>query len=71
MLLKGFLPWILGLTKVLLYFFIFKATPAEYVSFQVRSLIRATTAGLHHSHRNMEAELCLRSTSQLTAMLDP
>ena len=34
-----------------LFFFFFRATPEAYGSSQARDLIRATVAGLHHSHQ--------------------
>ena len=43
-------------------------TPAAYESYQVRGLIRAVAASLHHISRS---EPRLRPTPQLTAKLDP
>ena len=53
------------------FFFFLRATYAPYGCFQAKNRIRATAAGLHHSHRNTRSELCLWLISQLTAMLDP
>ena len=67
--------------KVILFFFcfvlfclvflLFRATPMAYGSSQARSQIRATDAGLCHSHSNAGSELCLRPTLQLMAMAGP
>ena len=46
-----------------------RATPAAYGGFQVRGLIRAVAACLHHS--NAGSKLCLQPIPQLTAMPDP
>ena len=53
------------------FFFSFRAALAAYVSSQARGLIRATAAGLHHSHSNAGSQLHLRPIPQLTAMPDP
>ena len=53
------------------FFFLFRAAPTAYGGSQARSRIRATAAGLHHSHSNMGSELSLRPTPQLTAMPNP
>ena len=37
---------------VLFLFLLFRAAKAAYASFQARGQIRATAAGLHHSHSN-------------------
>ena len=50
-------------------FFSFRATPAAYGSSQARGPIRATTAGLHHSHARSKP--CLQPTPKLTALPDP
>ena len=42
-----------------------------YGSSQTRGHIRATAAGLQHSHSNARSEPHLRPTPQLTAMPDP
>ena len=59
--------------RILFYFIflLFRATPMAYVSSQARGRIRATAAGLHHSHRKARSEPRLQPTPQLTAMLDP
>ena len=49
----------------------FRATPAAYGSSQARGWIRATSAGLHHTHSNTGSKPCLQPTPQLMAMLDP
>ena len=54
-----------------LFFVFFRAAPAAYGSSQARGIIRATAAGLCHSHSNSGSEPCLRSTPQLTAMPHP
>ena len=38
---------------------------------QARGLVRATAAGLRHSHSNVGSEPCLPPTPQLTATPDP
>ena len=40
-------------------FWLFRATPAAYESFQARGPIRATVAGLRHSHSNVGSKPCL------------
>ena len=57
--------------SVFFFFCHFRAAPLAYGVSQARGLIRAVSAGLHQSHSNARSELCLRPTSQLTAMLDP
>ena len=52
-------------------FCLFMATPAAYGGSQARDLIRATAAGLHHSHNNAGSEPRLQTTPQLTAKPDP
>ena len=52
-------------------FCLFRATPTAYGGSQTRGSIRATAAGLHHSHSNEESEPHLRPTPQLTATPDP
>ena len=54
------------------FFFCFlEPTPVAYGSRQARGQIRATAAGLHHSHSKAESKLCLQPTPLLMAMLDP
>ena len=48
-----------------------RAAPAACGGSQARGLIGAVADGLHHSHNNVEPELCLRPTPQLTATPDP
>ena len=50
-----------------LNFFIFRATPTAYGSSQASGWIRATAAGLRHSHSNARSEQRLQPTPQLTA----
>jgi len=50
---------------------LFRAAPEAHGSSQVRGRIGAAVAGLHHSHSNSGSKPCLRSTTQLAAMLDP
>ena len=40
----------------ILFFGLFRAAPAAYRSSQARGPIRATFAGLHHSHSNTRSE---------------
>ena len=54
-----------------LSFFFFRYTPTAYGSSQAKGQIRATAAGLHHSHSNVGSEPSLWPTPQLTARLDP
>ena len=53
------------------FFAFFRATPMVHGSSQARDRIRATSAGLHHSHSQTGSELHLRLTPQLMVMLDP
>ena len=55
----------------LFIFLLFSATPAAYGGSQASGWIRATAAGLCHSHSNAGSELCLQSTPQVTATPDP
>ena len=48
----------------------FRATPTVYGSSQARGPIRATAAGLPHSHSSMGSEPHLRHTPQLMALPD-
>ena len=64
--------------KYFLFFFLFffflllfRAALTAYVSSQARGRIRATAAGLHHSHSNSGSEPCLRPTPQLMTKPDP
>ena len=55
-------------------FSLFRAAPVAYDGSQVRGLIGATAAGLHHSHSNATSAAyttALQPTPQLTATLDP
>ena len=60
-----------GIYLIFIFIFIFRATPVAHGSSQVRGRIRATAAGLHHSHSNVGSEPCLQSTPQLTAGIKP
>ena len=51
--------------------FFFKGCTRACGNSQARGRIRATPAGLHPSHRNVESEPRLQPTAQLTAMSDP
>ena len=51
-------------------FGLFRAATKAYGGSQARGQIRATAAGLHHSHSNPRPERCLRPTPQLTAKPD-
>ena len=41
------------------FFLLFRAAPLAYGGSQTRGLIRATAAGLRHSHSNAASEPCL------------
>ena len=51
--------------------FAFWAAPVAYGGSQARGQIRATAAGLCHSHSNITSELRLRPTPQLRQHPDP
>jgi len=51
--------------------FVLGPPPAAYGSSQARGQIRATAAGLRHSHSHARSGPSLRPPPQLTAMLDP
>ena len=53
------------------FFGLIRAIPEAYGGSQARGRIRATSAGLYHSHSSAGSELCLRPTPQLRARLDP
>ena len=50
-----------------LFVLLFRATPTAYRSCQARSQIRASAAGLYHSHSTAGSEPWLQSTPQLMA----
>ena len=52
-------------------FLLFRASSQAYGASQARGLIRATAAGLYHSHSNTGSKPRPRPTPQLTAMPDP
>ena len=47
------------------------AAPAAYGGSQARGQIRATAAGLHHSHSNARSKPHLQPTAQLMAVHNP
>ena len=51
---------------IMFSFLLFRASPAAYGGSQARGPIRATAAGLHHSHSNTGSKPCLQATPQLT-----
>ena len=55
----------------LLFYFIFRATPAACGDSQDRDQIRAVACGPQHSHSNARSKQHLRPTPQLTATPDP
>ena len=59
-----------ALQSVILFFFLFMATPAAYGSSQVRVRTGAAAAGLYHSHNNIGSELHLQHTLELMAVPD-
>ena len=75
------LPWLRGIQtrtsfevaaeSTFLFFGLFRATPATRGGSQARGQIRATAAGLHHSHSYAGSEPHLPPTPQLTARPDP
>ena len=54
---------------IYLFILLFRAAPTAYGGSQARGPIRATAAGLHHSHSR--SEMCVRPTPQLMATQDP
>ena len=56
---------------LLLLLLLFKATLKADRSSQARDQIRATAAGLHHSHSNAGSQPHLQATPQLMATPDP
>ena len=60
-------------TLMLFYFILFFALLFIYLFCfsQARGQIRATVAGLHHSHSNKASEPCLQPIPQLTVTLNP
>ena len=51
--------WIVTMNCILFFFFLlFRAAGAAFGGSQARGQIRATAAGLHHSHSNARSELC-------------
>ena len=55
----------------LIFFFLFKATPASYGSSQARGQIRDAAVCLCHSNSNAGSEPHLRPVPQLAATPDP
>ena len=70
-----FLPplslWLWSKLKVCLFVVFSRAACKAYGGSQVRGLIRAIAAGLHHSHSNTGSEPYLWPTPQLTTTPDP
>ena len=62
---------ILEIMHLCIFFFLFTAAPAAYVSSWARGQIGAAATGLSHSHSNTRSELHLGLTLQLVAMPDP
>ena len=58
------------LTSSFYSFFFFQGRTAACGGPQAKGLIGAVATGLCHSHSNIRSKPCLRSTPQLTAMLD-
>jgi len=56
---------------IIIFFLLFRAVPMAYGGSQAMSCIRATAAGLYHSHSNGGSQPLLRLTPQLTAVPDP
>ena len=63
--------WALVFLFCFVLFLLFRAIPAVYGSSLSKGRIRATAAGLCHSHSNVGSVHCLWPTPQLTAMPDP
>ena len=63
--------WEKSLLSPLVSFFLIRATPEAYGSFQARGPIRAIAASLHHSHSDARSELSLGPTPQLMVVMDP
>ena len=55
----------------LVFLFVFRAAPKAYGGSQARGQIRATAAGLCHSHSKSGSEPHLRPSPVLTAVPDP
>ena len=53
------------------FFFLFRAEPVAYGSFEAWGWIGAATASLHHSHGSAGSEVHLQPAPQLTATPDP
>ena len=66
-----FVELIFSIKSFFFFFFRFSVAPAAYGNSQTTSQIRATVAGLCHSHSNGRSELRLEATIQLTATPDP
>ena len=59
--------WVFNIKDCSKYYLFGGGTPAAYGGSQARGQIRATAAGLYHSHSNAGSEPCLRPTPQLMA----
>ena len=62
---------VLSFFSFFFFFCLFRAALAAYGGSQARGQIRATDAGLHHSHINARSEPHLQTTLQLTATQNP
>ena len=56
---------------IFFFFLLFRATGIVYESSQAKGQIRATAAGLNHSHSHAISKPCLGPIPQLMAMPDP
>ena len=65
------IEWICSLLFNLFFLSFSTATPTAHGGTQARVLIRATAAGLHHSHSNARSEPHLQPPPQLLATWDP
>ena len=65
-------PWGQGLLHLYFFFFVFLGLHLWHVEVpRLEGRIRATAAGLRHSHSNTGSEPCLQPTPQLMATPDP
>ena len=60
-----------GRHKAFFFFWLFRAALVAYGGSWAMGPVRATAAGLQHSHSNAGSEPNLRPTPQLVATLDP
>ena len=66
-----YFPTLWHMHKFVFFFLLFRATPMAYGGSQSRGWIRATAAGLCHSHSNARSEPRLWPTPQLMATSEP